>query len=93
VRATAKRIRTAVDLQKEPGAQEFEIPIIPILIGENEKTLDLAGRAMEAGFFIPAIRPPTVPRGTSRLRVSVSATHTDAQIESLIAFLTSEMHR
>lgn len=90
VRASASRIRNAIE-QHHQSVEEAEIPIIPIVIGENEQTLRIAKRAAEAGFFIPAIRPPTVPQGTSRLRISVSASHTESQIDELIAFLKSEI--
>jgi 8-amino-7-oxononanoate synthase len=89
VRASASRIRNAIE-QHRQSVEEAEIPIIPIVIGENEQTLRIAKRAAEAGFFIPAIRPPTVPQGTSRLRISVSASHRESQIDELIAFLKSE---
>jgi len=87
VRASAKRIRTAVGMSQENDDEEAEIPIIPIIVGANEESLCVASRAVEAGLFIPAIRPPTVPDGTSRLRISVSASHTESQIDALIAFL------
>lgn len=47
--------------------------IIPIIIGENEKTVKVSEKLRSLGFYIPAIRPPTVPEGTSRLRISLSA--------------------
>ncbi len=49
--------------------------IIPVVIGPARKALDVSRRLFESGFFVPAIRPPTVPRGTSRLRISLSAGH------------------
>lgn len=91
VRASARRIRTAIGLQ-DHAAEESEIPIIPLVIGENEQTLCIANRAAAAGLFVPAIRPPTVPQGTSRLRISVSASHTESQIDRLIAFLKNERY-
>ena len=47
--------------------------IIPIIIGENERTVKVSEKLRSLGFYIPAIRPPTVPEGTSRLRISLSA--------------------
>ena len=47
--------------------------IIPIIIGENEKTLEVAEKLLVLGYYIPAIRPPTVPAGTSRLRISLTS--------------------
>ncbi len=59
-------------------------PIVPILVGEPEPALDWSRQLREAGFLVPAIRPPTVPRGTSRLRLSLSAVHSDEQINEVI---------
>ena len=57
--------------------------IQPLIIGSNEQALSLAERLRQAGFWVPAIRPPTVPQGTARLRVSLSAAHTLPQLEAL----------
>jgi 8-amino-7-oxononanoate synthase len=62
-------------------------PIIPFVCGDEQVALDAAARLLDAGLLVPAIRPPTVPPGTSRLRVTLSAAHTDAQIERLVAAL------
>ena len=69
-----------------PGA---EIPIFPIIIRDTEKTLALAEYLMEAGVYLLAIRPPTVPEGTSRLRATLMATHTEAQIDRTLDALES----
>jgi 8-amino-7-oxononanoate synthase len=58
--------------------------IIPILIGEPGWTMSLASRLREEGFFVPGIRPPSVPDGESLLRISLSYAHTDQQIETLV---------
>lgn len=50
-------------------------PIIPIRVGDPQRTVALSHALLEQGFFVQAIRPPTVPRGTSRLRVTVQAGH------------------
>lgn len=52
-----------------------ESPIIPVLIGEEIKTITVAGLLLKKGVFVSGIRPPAVPPGTSRLRVTVMATH------------------
>ncbi|OZI26922.1 8-amino-7-oxononanoate synthase [Bordetella genomosp. 9] len=62
-------------------------PILPIVIGANEAALRLADALMERGFWVPAVRPPTVPPGTARLRLSLSAAHEPADIERLGAAL------
>lgn len=61
--------------------------IIPILIGEVEDTLRVAARLLEYGIFCPAIRPPTVPRGQARLRISLMSEHTDDDLNHLISLL------
>lgn len=59
-------------------------PIVPIILGEERRALELMQRALERGINAPAIRPPTVPVGTSRVRVSIRADHTDEQIGLLL---------
>jgi 8-amino-7-oxononanoate synthase len=54
--------------------------ILPVLIGPAEKTVGVANRLLERGIYVAAIRPPTVPKDTSRLRVSLMATHTEEDI-------------
>jgi 8-amino-7-oxononanoate synthase len=58
-------------------------PIVPILIGDAKAALDLSKKLEEAGFLVVAIRPPTVPAGTARLRVAFTALHPDSEIERL----------
>jgi 8-amino-7-oxononanoate synthase len=48
-------------------------PIVPVIIGENERAVAVAAALQQAGFDVRAIRPPTVPQGTARLRISVNA--------------------
>jgi len=66
---------------------ETEGPILPILIGDPKKAVSFSGKLLAQGVFAPAIRPPTVPRSTSRIRVTVTSEHTTEQIaEALLAF-------
>jgi 8-amino-7-oxononanoate synthase len=58
-----------------------------VLVGGNAAALRLAERLFARGLWAPAIRPPTVPAGTARLRISLSAAHTLEQVEALIAAL------
>lgn len=60
-------------------------PIIPIIIGEASDTMEIQRRLLEDGIFIPGIRPPTVPRGTSRLRASVNSAHTYMSLDYIAA--------
>jgi glycine C-acetyltransferase/8-amino-7-oxononanoate synthase len=64
-----------------------ESPILPILVGHSDRALSLAEALLEQGVYAPAIRPPTVPPNTSRIRVTITADHTAEQIEeALTAF-------
>ncbi|MFA5293578.1 MAG: 8-amino-7-oxononanoate synthase [Phycisphaerae bacterium] len=62
--------------------------IIPVIIGDNEKTLEISKQLFEKGFFVVAIRPPTVAPGTARLRISAQFGHTKEQIDSLCKCLS-----
>lgn len=64
-----------------------ETPIQPLLVGGNEAALALSAHLAGQGLLVPAIRPPTVPTGTSRLRISLSADHDAADIARLVAAL------
>ena len=59
-------------------------PIVPIVLGDEQRALDAAAALLERGLVVPAIRPPTVPVGTSRLRVTLSAAHTDDDVDRLL---------
>lgn len=61
--------------------------VIPVIIGDSGRTLRAAERLAENGFLLVAIRPPTVPPGTARLRISVQAGHTKDQLDALAAAL------
>ncbi|MCX7570585.1 8-amino-7-oxononanoate synthase [Tumebacillus sp. DT12] len=60
-----------------------ETPIIGVLIGEAEEAVAFARRLEEAGVYAPAIRPPTVPAGTSRIRLTLTATHTNSDVDAI----------
>ncbi|MDX2351372.1 8-amino-7-oxononanoate synthase [Stutzerimonas xanthomarina] len=62
-------------------------PIQPILIGSSERALKLSAALRERGILVGAIRPPTVPAGSARLRVTFSASHSEAQVERLLDIL------
>ena len=64
-----------------------ETPIIPLVIGEAEKTLRAGSRLFAEGIFSSAIRPPTVADGASRIRMTVMATHSDQDIDAALAVL------
>lgn len=64
--------------------------IVPVIVGEARRALALAQRLWQQGMWAPAIRPPTVPRGTARLRLSVTALHTEEQIRQLVEGLRGQ---
>lgn len=63
---------------------ESSTPIQPVLIGSNEEVMRVSEHLLEQGILVPAIRPPTVPKGSARLRISLSAAHTKADVRQLI---------
>lgn len=69
------------------------LPIQPIVIGDPGRTLALSAALEEAGLLVTAIRPPTVPVGTSRLRVTFTAAHEPADVDRLIEALASALRR
>ncbi len=84
VRALAKRVRK--ELQSAgltvPGLPDS--PILPILLGEESAALAATNRLRDQGLWVVPVRPPTVPRRTSRLRITLCADHTDGEIDRLI---------
>jgi 8-amino-7-oxononanoate synthase len=83
----ALRARLAGHVQRvRPG---HSTPIVPVVLGSEERALAGAEALLERGLWVPAIRPPTVPPNTSRLRVTLSAAHTDEQVSQLVAALAS----
>lgn len=64
-----------------------DTPIQPLLIGDSGEAVRLSEKLLEQGLLVPAIRPPTVPEGTARLRITVSAAHAAADIDRLLEAL------
>jgi 7-keto-8-aminopelargonate synthetase-like enzyme len=73
------RLRGHIDTMR-PG---HTTPIIPIVVGDEHAAMTASARLLEQGLLVPAIRPPTVAPGTSRLRIALSAAHTDDQVAHL----------
>lgn len=89
LRRHAQRLRTSLaelGFQAQPG----DTQIIPVLIGDNRAAMELCGRLLREGVFVQGIRPPTVPDGTARLRLTPIATHDDAHIERAIHAFAQE---
>ncbi len=78
-RGLVRRLGRHVD-RVRPGHPS---PIVPIVLGDEDSAMAAAATLLDAGLLVPAIRPPTVPEGTSRLRVALSAAHTDDEVDRL----------
>jgi 8-amino-7-oxononanoate synthase len=61
--------------------------IQPLIVGPNEAVLQLSESLWQRGLWVPAIRPPTVPKGSARLRISLSAAHTETDVTQLMTTL------
>ncbi|MFM7617255.1 MAG: aminotransferase class I/II-fold pyridoxal phosphate-dependent enzyme [Actinomycetes bacterium] len=83
--ALRARLRENIDVLR-PGHPS---PIVPIICGEERAALDAAAALLEQGMLVPAIRPPTVAPGSSRLRIALSAAHTADEVATLEAALTT----
>jgi 8-amino-7-oxononanoate synthase len=82
----AERLRTALrDLGKPVGASCCQI--VPVIVGDARAAVALASRLEEQRLLAPAIRPPSVPEGTARLRISLTAGHSMEDVDRLIAAL------
>ena len=92
VLALADRLRGALQ-EKGFDSGRSETQIVPVLVGAPERALALAAALLERGIFCPAIRPPTVPPGTSRLRVSLTAEHTEEDVDRLVSALDDAQSR
>ena len=81
--AKARRFTRALNLPDATSA------IVPVIIGAADTALDASQTLEEAGYVVSAIRPPTVPKGTSRLRFAFSARHSDEDVDHLAALIRS----
>jgi 8-amino-7-oxononanoate synthase len=87
-------LENADELRAKLRTLGFEVPkenthILPVLIGDNERTMQLSAKLLERGVFVQGIRPPTVPEGTARLRLTPMATHRPEHIERAIGAFAS----
>jgi 8-amino-7-oxononanoate synthase len=78
VRQLARHVRQSLHLP------DGDSPIIPVILGDSGRALDAAEQLNEKGFLAVAVRPPTVARGTSRLRLTLSCDHSDQEVDQLI---------
>ncbi len=101
----ASRLRSALDargLGAHPGTSEAAAvadgiaaadvtPILPVIVGDAAKAIAVSRALEERGFLVAAIRPPTVPAGTARLRITLSAAHEEAQVDALVDALSQAL--
>ena len=68
---------------------DSQTPIQPVQINDDQRVMEINQQLRAKGFMVGAIRPPTVPKGSGRLRICLSATHTEEQIDQLLEALES----
>jgi 7-keto-8-aminopelargonate synthetase-like enzyme len=91
LRGNAEVLRTALTQEGlDPGPSRTQI--IPLLVGDAGTALDLCERALERGVFAQAIRPPTVPEGSSRLRLALMATHRAEELREAARAIAGAAH-
>ena len=90
LRRNTQRLRNG--LEQLGYAVAGSTQIIPVMVGEEQPCMRLAARLLEAGFYVQGIRPPTVPPGTSRLRVTTMATHTTEQMDQALDAFKQARH-
>ncbi len=73
------------------GVDKSRCQIVPLIVGSASVAVALSRRLEDQGLLVPAIRPPSVPDGTARLRISVTAGHTEADVEQLVTALRTSM--
>ena len=88
LRRLVGRFREGAEQLGLPVAESVT-PIQPIIVGEAAVATELSNRLMDHNILITAIRPPTVPRGTARLRITFSASHTEQHVDYLLGVLES----
>lgn len=85
--ALRQRMELARELLTPLGAQFHGSPIMPLILGEDRRTMAVADRLQAAGYDVRGIRPPTVPEGTSRLRIVITLNASEDDIAGLAAVL------
>jgi 8-amino-7-oxononanoate synthase len=78
-----KPLRHARTFCEAVGLAPPQSPIVPVIVGDEAAALAASTTLEEAGYLVTPIRPPTVPAGTSRLRITFTAEHSDEQVEGL----------
>ncbi len=90
LQANGRRLRTRLDaagISTEPSTSH----IVPVIIGDNERTMAVCERLLERGFYAQGIRHPSVPVGTARLRITPMATHEPGDLDALAQAIAEEL--
>jgi 8-amino-7-oxononanoate synthase len=90
VLALTRRFRELAREARLPLA-DSKTPIQPVLLGEPDAAVRASRQLLDQGLFVAAIRPPTVPAGTSRLRITLSAAHRDSDVDALVVALADAL--
>lgn len=92
-----ERLRALITRFRQ-GAQQLganlmpsETPIQPLIVGESDRALTISAGLRRHGIFVAAIRPPTVPKGSARLRITLSAAHDETQVDRLLAAMEAAL--
>ncbi len=81
--ALSRRFQRGLRERGINAGSESSTTIVPVVVGDAARALAISAKLEQAGFLVTAIRPPTVPPGTARLRVTLSAAHEEAQVDAL----------
>lgn len=87
----ARPVKKAWRFTQRLGLPAAESPIVPILLGDSARTMAAQKTLEDAGYLVIGIRPPTVPEGTARLRLTFTAQHTDADIDRLADLIADKV--
>lgn len=88
LRELAEWFRSAVQQQRwQTGASQTQI--VPLIVGNEKAALELSQALWQSGYWVPAIRPPTVPPGTARLRISLTSQHNQSELANFLEILGS----
>jgi 8-amino-7-oxononanoate synthase len=91
LRANARALRAGLAALGWPPPGPEDGHIVPVVIGDSEEMLRTAAALKAAGFLVGAIRPPTVPKGSARLRLTVSSAHGTDDVAALLRALASAL--
>lgn len=86
------KARFLAKLDNEIPVAASNSPILPLIVGSSEAAVMLSDKLKDAGFWVSAIRPPTVPKGSARLRITLSASHSNTQVDALADAINALWH-